>query len=1080
MKYLKIIVIIVVVAALAVTLGIFLTKEEDGHVHDPIKREAVSATCVEAGSAEYWECADCGLVFSDEACTVHTTVAAQTISPRGHSWTAADCDAARTCSACGVTDGEPMGHDWADADCDTPKTCSSCGKTEGEPAGHSWADADCDTPKTCSACGVTDGEPMGHSWTAADCDAARMCSVCGVTDGEPMGHSWTAANCVAPKTCSVCGETEGVKKGHSWTAADCVAPKTCSVCGETEGVKKGHSWTAADCDTPKTCSACGETEGDALGHSYDTEDLIWVWDMTEAAPTCQLKLICTRDSEHISMLDAVITANTLLKPTCKAGGSVKHTATVKYNGADLTDERTVDTAPLDHEYNWEGGEWVWASDLSSATLSLTCTLGDTHVDTFDAAASRSETPASCTEDGALTHTVTVNVMGRDIYDIKETPLPKTGHKYIYDSVTWSADGEAGVIKLVCENDPRHEYTDIASVSRSITKEATCIKKGVEHRVASIEYEGEIYYCECDSEILAKGHSYEGDICVNCQKHVPSEKLSFEKLSDGSGYRVTGIGECEDEIISIPDTYKGLPVLEIGSNAFYNNADITEIYLSDNVISVGDYAFNGCLSLVRLDLGVSVETVGKNAFAYCSSLESIIIPDSTVKIKDSAFNGCTGARELRLGAGVKSIYNYAFGNIPLIREVVLPDGINDIGDYAFMDCISLTSLTVPKSVTYLPSSAFSGCIRLLEIKNLSRVQITASAADNFFLKNVYTEDSGEGKLYTDDDGFVIYKDGSECILLAYHGSADSVVLPQNINGNNYSLWHYCFYDVSFRDGLLHIPDAVTSIGSNICVNNKTLLIVDGGKGVTSIGSDAFNGCSELLSFTFGAQLGTIGTNAFRSCPKLMDVINHSRLVLNAGTAGNNYAALNAYKVHTGSEDGCHITFDDDGLIYYFDGTACFLVGYRGAETELVLPEGFNQMAYHIYKRAFYNNTSIKRVSISSVTPVIGESAFEGCSSLTLVTITGMAYTTKRIEDRAFLGTAITSFKFPSTLEYLGADALPDTLIGAEFEDKEGWYYVRSGLDGTGLPVGEHFSEVNSNVAEYLLSMDGYYFYKKSDV
>lgn len=56
-----------------------------------------------------------------------------------HTWVEADCVNARTCSACGETEGEPLGHTWVDADCVTAKTCSSCGTTEGEPLGHTIA-----------------------------------------------------------------------------------------------------------------------------------------------------------------------------------------------------------------------------------------------------------------------------------------------------------------------------------------------------------------------------------------------------------------------------------------------------------------------------------------------------------------------------------------------------------------------------------------------------------------------------------------------------------------------------------------------------------------------------------------------------------------------------------------------------------------------------------------------------------------------------------------------------------------------------------------------------------------------------
>lgn len=100
-------------------------------------------------------------------------------------------------------------HTWTDATCDSPKTCSECGVTEGEAAGHTWEDATCAAPKTCSACGETEGDALEHTWVEADCENPKTCSVCGETEGEALGHEWVDATYWSSKTCDVCGATEG-------------------------------------------------------------------------------------------------------------------------------------------------------------------------------------------------------------------------------------------------------------------------------------------------------------------------------------------------------------------------------------------------------------------------------------------------------------------------------------------------------------------------------------------------------------------------------------------------------------------------------------------------------------------------------------------------------------------------------------------------------------------------------------------------------------------------------------------------------------------------------------------------------
>lgn len=107
---------------------------------------------------------------------------------------------------------------------------SGCGECE-----HQWQDANCEHAKTCALCGITEGEALGHSWQAADCVTAKICAVCEKTEGEALGHTWKSADCVTAKTCTVCLVTDGEPLGHAMQPANYQAPATCVACGVTEG-----------------------------------------------------------------------------------------------------------------------------------------------------------------------------------------------------------------------------------------------------------------------------------------------------------------------------------------------------------------------------------------------------------------------------------------------------------------------------------------------------------------------------------------------------------------------------------------------------------------------------------------------------------------------------------------------------------------------------------------------------------------------------------------------------------------------------------------------------------------------------
>lgn len=144
--------------------------------HTLTEHKAKGATCTEGGNLAYWECTDCGKLFSDKDGESETTLAAVTVAAKGHTLTKTDGKPA-TCKdegileywTCGVceklfSDGEgkteitqadtviPVTdkHTYGDMQSDGSghwKECKVCGKT-AEKAAHDFGDG-----LTCTACG---------------------------------------------------------------------------------------------------------------------------------------------------------------------------------------------------------------------------------------------------------------------------------------------------------------------------------------------------------------------------------------------------------------------------------------------------------------------------------------------------------------------------------------------------------------------------------------------------------------------------------------------------------------------------------------------------------------------------------------------------------------------------------------------------------------------------------------------------------------------------------------------------------------------------------------------------------------
>ena len=253
----------------------------------------------------------------------------------------------------------------------------------------------------------------------------------------------------------------------------------------------------------------------------------------------------------------------------------------------------------------------------------------------------------------------------------------------------------------------------------------------------------------------------------------SDDFVFSLNSSGDGYTLTSYNG-EDTIVVIPSSHNGLPVVEIGSYAFQNDAFIEGVYVPDSVTKVGSYAFSGCSGLIVAVLENGVTSIGSAAFSGCSSLEEITIPfvgaeagktssdayqypfgyifgtssytgatavlqyyfgsstssttSTTYYIPSSlrsvtvtggnilygAFYNCSGLTSVTIGDSVESIGNYAFYNCSGLTSVTIGNGVTSIGHEAFYGCSGLTSVTIPDSVTSIGYEAFRGCSGLTSV------------------------------------------------------------------------------------------------------------------------------------------------------------------------------------------------------------------------------------------------------------------------------------------------------------------------------------------------------------------------------
>lgn len=298
---------------------------------------------------------------------------------------------------------------------------------------------------------------------------------------------------------------------------------------------------------------------------------------------------------------------------------------------------------------------------------------------------------------------------------------------------------------------------------------------------------------------------------------------------------------------IPSSLKSVTVTggNILHGAFDDCSGLTSITIGNGVTSIGDATFYNCSGLTSITIPDSVTRIGNSAFLGCSGLTSVTIPDSVTSIGDSAFYGCSG-----------------------LTSVTIPDSATSIGSCAFRDCTGLTSVTIGNSVTSIGNGAFWYCYKLVEVYNKSALSITAGSSDNgevaYYAKNVYTNEGGS-KLTTDENGYVIYTDGDQKILVAYRGTETELVLPSYITEIN----NHAFYNCRALTSIT-IPSSVKVIGGSAFRNCSGLTSITIPNGVRYIGSYAFADCGGLTSIIISNSVRQIGSFVFLNCSNLASI------------------------------------------------------------------------------------------------------------------------------------------------------------------------------------------------------------------
>ena len=139
--------------------------------------------------------------------------------------------------------------------------------------------------------------------------------------------------------------------------------------------------------------------------------------------------------------------------------------------------------------------------------------------------------------------------------------------------------------------------------------------------------------------------------------------------------------------------------EIPYQMAYACENLKAIAIPSYVAVIGDEAFRGCSKLSSIDFADSqnLYSIGQYAFAYCSALLSVEVPEGVQTLGAYAFRN-TGLVQLRLPSTLSVIGNYTFYNCShLLKMNVAAYTPPTVSSYTFYNVPRTAKVYVPESV-----------------------------------------------------------------------------------------------------------------------------------------------------------------------------------------------------------------------------------------------------------------------------------------------------------------------------------------------------------------------------------------------
>ena len=366
-------------------------------------------------------------------------------------------------------------------------------------------------------------------------------------------------------------------------------------------------------------------------------------------------------------------------------------------------------------------------------------------------------------------------------------------------------------------------------------------------------------------------------------------------------------------LRIPEEIEGLPVRELGSNAFADSKLIEHVIMPDSIVYMG-----------------------AKVFAYCTRLRSVHLSDSLTELDEATFRNCRNLSELHLPASLKSLSYRLIAScrLPVLN---LPVSLERI-DWENAEYEATKRIVLDRGNETFTSDGLG----LYSADGETLLRMLAPVVDYSVLPGCKH----------------IAKDAFKSMLCLRH-----VDLGNDVE----DIGPYAFFRTSIRT--LELPETLRSIGERAFYQCARLSHLEFTGPVEEVNPYAFSK-TNLDSLRLPASVRRLGTGAVAGAR----LVGQHHALLEIDT-DNPYLYTDGQALYARHDDGLHLTsvLVIDGSYTPIEGTVAIedeALAHSAGLTELHLPEGLTRIG----SKACYSCTNLTVVDLPSTLFSIGAQAF----------------------------------------------------------------------------------------------------------